>query len=205
MLRIRAEQKDIQFYREVDPELPQRVCVDEKRLHQVLVNLLGNAVKFTEEGRVTFRVERIKPAESELDTAKVRFTIEDTGIGIPPEQVNKIFQPFEQTGNAKQRAKGTGLGLAISRRIVQLMGSEIQVTSTLGEGSTFWFEVELAVSPEWVGDREVSLKAGMNAHVTKPIAPNELFKTLRRYLQAPREKRSESETPPLSYHAGEVH
>ncbi|NJL02202.1 MAG: response regulator [Spirulinaceae cyanobacterium SM2_1_0] len=150
--RIRAQQKGIDLHYEADPDLPSGICADEKRLRQVLLNLLGNAVKFTERGRVILHVATVAISEPGTTPATVtlRFAVQDTGIGMTEAQMTKIFQPFEQVGNAAQCAEGTGLGLAISRQIVGLMGSEIQVSSTLGQGSKFWFTVTLPLSPEWV-------------------------------------------------------
>ena len=139
--RIRAEQKGITFDYQANSQLPIGVCADEKRLRQVLINLLGNAIKFTDKGSVTFKVEPIGQ--------KIRFQIADTGTGMTSEQVEKIFLPFEQVGDTKKQAEGTGLGLAISHKIVALMGSEITVRSILGEGSTFSFEVELPEAEDW--------------------------------------------------------
>ncbi len=137
--RIRAEQKGIEFVYHTSHELPGIVRADEKRLRQVLINLLGNAIKFTDTGTVTLAVESL-PGD------RVRFSIADTGVGMSPEQLQKIFQPFEQVGDQKKRAEGTGLGLAISQQIIRLMGSEIQVSSHEGAGSTFWFELSLPVA-----------------------------------------------------------
>ena len=139
--RIRAEQKGIAFDFQFDSQLPIGVWADEKRLRQVLINLLGNAIKFTERGSVTFKVESINQ--------KIRFGIEDTGVGMTPEQLETIFLPFEQVGNTKKQAEGTGLGLSITQKIISLMHSEIQVQSVLGSGSTFWFEVELPEAQNW--------------------------------------------------------
>ncbi|MDZ7950425.1 ATP-binding protein [Nostoc sp. DedQUE09] len=149
--RIRAEQKAIAFYVQLDPDLPTGIHTDEKRLRQVLINLLSNAIKFTNEGSVTFKVKVIA---QQLNTNgqtnyKIRFEVIDTGAGIIPEQAQKIFQPFEQVGNQKRQSEGTGLGLAISQNIVLLMGSQIQVQSKLGKGSTFWFEAEFPESKDW--------------------------------------------------------
>jgi signal transduction histidine kinase/DNA-binding NarL/FixJ family response regulator len=139
--RIRAEQKGIEFEFQSDAQLPVGVLIDEKRLRQVLINLLGNAIKFTDRGLVKFSVEWINQ--------KVRFQIQDTGVGMTSEQVEKIFLPFEQVGERKKQAEGTGLGLAITHKIVSLMDSQIIVQSTLGEGSTFCFEVELPAAENW--------------------------------------------------------
>jgi signal transduction histidine kinase/CheY-like chemotaxis protein len=138
--RIRAEQKQISFYYHPDPALPIAVEADEKRLRQVLINLLGNAIKFTDKGSVTFRV---------IAAEKICFEIEDTGVGLSAEQLNQIFLPFEQVGDKRKQTEGTGLGLAISQKIVDMMGSTIEVDSTLGQGSRFWFEVALAEVPSW--------------------------------------------------------
>ena len=149
--RIRAEQKVIAFHVELDPDLPTGIHADEKRLRQVLINLLGNAIKFTHQGSVTFKVE-VVGQESNANgqtNYKIRFQIIDTGTGITPEQADKIFQPFEQVGNQKQQSEGTGLGLAISQKIVLLLSGQIQVESEFGKGSTFWFEAKLPESKDW--------------------------------------------------------
>ncbi|MDJ0617973.1 MAG: ATP-binding protein [Calothrix sp. MO_192.B10] len=159
VLRIRAEQKGIDFVYLPDANLPEGILTDDKRLRQVLINLLGNAVKFTDQGKVTFKVEVVdsssratqKQTESRTpeDNIRLRFQIRDTGIGMSPDSLEKIFQPFEQVGEGKRNAEGTGLGLAITHNIVSLMGSEIQVTSELGVGSTFSFEVDFPLAQEW--------------------------------------------------------
>ncbi len=161
IVTIRAEQKGIKFLYLPDANLPEIVEVDEKRLRQVLINLLGNAVKFTDQGKVTFSVQVIDHSSvansqgqfnnnhEEPITTNIQFEIRDTGIGMSPEGLEKIFQPFEQVGNQKHNAEGTGLGLAISNTIIKLMGSQIQVQSEVGIGSTFFFDLELPISLEW--------------------------------------------------------
>ncbi|OKH37276.1 hybrid sensor histidine kinase/response regulator [[Phormidium ambiguum] IAM M-71] len=151
---IRSQQKGIEFVYLPDANLPEGIEVDEKRLRQVLINLLGNAVKFTDRGKVTFKVKQLdrgelKNKEKNSPVTLLRFQIEDTGIGMSSEVLEKIFQPFEQVSNSKRNSEGTGLGLAISQNIVQLMGSQIQVQSQLGVGSTFFFDLELPLSQEW--------------------------------------------------------
>ncbi|PPT06312.1 Adenylate cyclase [Geitlerinema sp. FC II] len=145
--QVKARNNDLLFYSDFDENLPEFVRTDEKRLRQVTINLLGNAVKYTQKGSVTFRVKVLgydRPEDGE-ETVELRFQIEDTGIGMTPEQLEKIFQPFEQVKEATQIAQGTGLGLAIAQQIVNLMGGEIHVESTFGRGSTFWFDLRLPV------------------------------------------------------------
>ena len=140
IIKMRALEKDILFQDETAPNLPIGIQADEKRLRQVLLNLLGNAVKFTDRGQVTLSVSVIQTAENNPKQKTLRFEVQDTGVGMNPEQLAKIFQPFEQVGDVKRRGAGTGLGLTISRQLVALMGGEIEVSSELGQGSTFWFE-----------------------------------------------------------------
>jgi len=143
---IRAEHKKISFVYQPEGELPSGIHVDEKRLRQVLVNLLGNAIKFTDCGEVRFTV---KGQKLENSTYHVRFQIEDTGVGMAAEQLTKIFVPFEQVGDNKYQAQGTGLGLTISQKIISLMNSKIQVTSQPEKGSIFWFDLELLEATKW--------------------------------------------------------
>jgi signal transduction histidine kinase/ActR/RegA family two-component response regulator len=151
IIRMRAEQKNIVFAYEADTPLPAGVRADERRLRQVLINLLGNAVKFTDAGQVTFKISDLgfnpdRPSYAESDLCTLRFTVKDTGVGIAPELLEKIFSPFEQAGDLRRRAEGTGLGLSISRKLVQAMGSDIRVSSQLGQGSAFEFELQLPVA-----------------------------------------------------------
>ncbi len=146
IIRMRAGQKGIAFsYKELTP-LPIGVRADETRLRQVLLNLLGNAVKFTTEGKVNFSVSVLEEFEDDdYPQTKLRFEVKDTGAGMSLDQLEKVFLPFEQMGDIKSRAEGTGLGLSISRKLVQAMGSDIQVSSELGQGSIFWLDVTLPV------------------------------------------------------------
>ena len=144
--QIKAEQKGINFSYESDPNLPIGIEADEKILRQVLMNLLSNAVKFTETGSVRLIVQTI---EMRSQFHRLRFAVEDSGIGMNPEDVNKIFMPFEQVGSVKKQSEGTGLGLAISKKMVEMMGGKLQVESELNKGSTFWFEIELKETASW--------------------------------------------------------
>lgn len=147
MCNIKAEQKKIKFNYRPQEGLPIGIKADEKRLRQVLINLLGNAIKFTDQGSVTFSIQAIFIPKSSI--CRLNFQIKDTGIGMSSEQLSRIFMPFEQVGEIKRNTEGTGLGLAISQQIVSLMGSQLQVQSQEGEGSIFWFDVELSEAKEW--------------------------------------------------------
>jgi signal transduction histidine kinase/CheY-like chemotaxis protein len=152
--RVRADQKGLDFFYQPDASLPLGIEADEKRLRQVLINLLGNAIKFTDKGSVTLKAEVIE-SNSDNSMARIKFQIVDTGVGIAAHQITKLFQAFEQVGDQKRQSEGTGLGLAISQRIVQLMGGQIQVASELGVGSTFSFEVELPLASDWAQKKSV--------------------------------------------------
>ena len=150
MVSIQAEEKNILFHYEFDPNLPSGIEVDEKRLRQVLLNLLENAVKFTSQGQVVFKVSSVTDNSlSVIDQGteqkqSILFEIEDTGIGISSQHLAKIFQPFEQLGNLNSRSQGTGLGLSISKQLIGIMGSQLHVKSELGKGSSFWFVISLS-------------------------------------------------------------
>ncbi|TDN63536.1 signal transduction histidine kinase [Paraburkholderia sp. BL10I2N1] len=134
IIGVKAEQKRLEFNCEITPDASSGVRADERRLRQVLLNLLANAVKFTDSGCVSLHI-------SKSVSNQVRFEVRDTGIGVAPGQLETIFEPFEQLGPRERRAGGAGLGLAISREFVRAMGGEIDVESHLGQGSAFWFEL----------------------------------------------------------------
>jgi PAS domain S-box-containing protein len=135
-----ARRKNLQLFVRVAPEVPSRVLIDGRHLRQVLVNLLGNAVKFTSEGHVRLSIERV-------GDGSLRFEVADTGIGIEPDDLDAIFEAFGQT-DAGSREGGTGLGLTISERLVRTMKGQLRVESVLGEGSCFFFTLPLIAAPD---------------------------------------------------------
>lgn len=155
IMHIGAEQKGLCFLYEPDSRLPESVCADEKRLREVLINILSNAVKFTEQGNVIFRISPIAHADPQSSVVRVQFSIEDTGIGIPSDQLDEIFLPFRQVTEPHGAVtEGTGLGLAISHKLVALMESELHVTSIVGQGSRFWFDLDLLAVPGVVSQKQ---------------------------------------------------
>ena len=146
IIRVKADEKKLQFSVQTAADLPGSVRIDEMRLRQILLNLLSNAVKFTDTGHVTLRVRTVSPPQQDSQgaTVRLRFEVEDSGIGMNGAQLARIFQPFEQVADLQRRSDGAGLGLAISRQLVRLMGGDIQVSSDAGKGSRFWFELDLA-------------------------------------------------------------
>ena len=154
MFQLQLRAKDVELIYQPLTILPSTMYGDEKRLRQVLINLLGNAVKFTDRGNVSLIVnaQLVNPQPSDSSNSyksnyKIRFTITDTGVGIAPDKLEDIFLPFQQVGDRARRYSGTGLGLPICEKIVEMMGGQLQVESTLDVGSTFWFEIELTEVP----------------------------------------------------------
>jgi CheY-like chemotaxis protein/anti-sigma regulatory factor (Ser/Thr protein kinase) len=143
IIRVKANEKALEFECEFSPDLPSYIQADQKRLRQVLLNLLSNAIKFTDRGRVTLEVTVLSQSREEV---QLRFGVRDTGSGIPQDHLETIFRPFEQIGDEESRSGGTGLGLSISRKLVRLMGGEIQVESTPGQGSFFSFDMTALVA-----------------------------------------------------------
>jgi signal transduction histidine kinase/DNA-binding NarL/FixJ family response regulator len=155
LFKMRAEQKGITFNYQALTQLPKTIHADETRLRQIIVNLLSNAIKFTEHGSVTFKVDSIQnptsktqPLKSNSQTSnsqdwRILFQVKDNGIGIASDELSQIFLPFQQVGDRNLKAQGTGLGLAISKKLVEVMGGQLHVDSILGQGTTFWMELDL--------------------------------------------------------------
>ncbi len=146
IMRARSEDKKLSFTYECLSDLPTLVKGDERRLRQVLINLLDNAIKYTKEGGIALKVG--------YHEERIRFLVEDTGMGIKPEFLEAIFQSFQRVHDPKMGVEGTGLGLTISQKLVGLMGGVLQVKSSLGEGSQFWFDLDL---PEVMGALDESV------------------------------------------------
>ncbi|HBB31066.1 MAG TPA: hybrid sensor histidine kinase/response regulator [Cyanobacteria bacterium UBA8803] len=165
---IWAQQKGIYFIYQPTSQLPPVIHADEKRLRQVLINLLGNAIKFTDKGGVIFKVVTADLSEDAVprlsvpeetspltdkssvtkSVARVRFQIEDTGIGMTSAELEKIFLPFEQAGHNRHKPEGTGLGLAITQKLLQMMGTTLKVSSKPGVGSVFWMDLDLSIATQ---------------------------------------------------------
>ncbi|HTL87801.1 MAG TPA: PAS domain S-box protein [Leptolyngbya sp.] len=145
MFLMRAKTKQLALNFTIAPNFPQYIQTDENKLRQVLINLLSNAIKFTDKGSITLEAMLQSEATVQSDTT-LQFKIQDTGQGIAPEEFDQLFRPFIQTRSGSQLREGTGLGLTISRRFVRLMGGDIQIESTVGQGSTFSFEIQVAMA-----------------------------------------------------------
>lgn len=168
LLAPRAGAKGLDLAAIIEPDVPARVRGDDGRLRQVLVNLLSNGIKFTDSGEVVMRVHWLA---TEGGRARLRFSVHDTGIGIAPDDQRRLFKPFTQVDpSTTRRYSGTGLGLAISRRLVQLMGGDIEVESAPGRGSCFRFEIAFAVGGEHPAVEADHLFCGLRVLVVTPSA-----------------------------------
>jgi len=146
MVGLQAHAKEVEFILDVAPDVPSFLKGDPGRLKQILVNLAGNAVKFTEQGEVSIRTRFVS---GDKDKAFLRFEVRDSGIGIPADRLNLIFESFSQADTSTtRRFGGTGLGLTISQKLAEMMGGEIGVDSEVGKGSTFWFTASFEKQPE---------------------------------------------------------
>ena len=174
LFALQARTKGLDFATVITGDLPANVVGDAGRVRQVLTNLIGNAVKFTDSGRIDVEVEQVS---STHDGVLARFTIRDTGIGIPAEQQSKLFESFTQgDGSSTRKYGGTGLGLSISKQLVELMGGEMGVQSATGQGSRFWFTANFgkaadAVSPATQPKRTIPAPAPAPPPPLAPKAP----------------------------------
>ena len=157
----RATDKNLAFNVRIDGTIPSRLYGDDIRLRQVLSNLLSNAVKYTHKGSISFKATNIAEEDGSV---MLRFEVEDTGIGIKKEDMEKLFAAFERIDEKHNRSiEGTGLGMAISVKILEMMGSKLNVKSEFGEGSLFWFEVrQNTVEAEPLGDFDERIKKYIN-------------------------------------------
>ncbi len=190
IFRFKAEERNLDFLIEIDKALPEYVLIDETRMRQVLINLVGNAIKFTHDGHIKIRVE--SPVhEFDASAIDLIFEVEDTGIGIPKDQVDNIFSAFvQQSGQNNRKYGGTGLGLAITRRLVEIMGGKLSVRSEPGVGSTFRVEVRCVSLPSVKDFENDPLSEFQSVNVTFEnstillVEDNEMNRKLvREYLQ----------------------
>jgi signal transduction histidine kinase/CheY-like chemotaxis protein len=147
MLLLRAETKGLDLWYEIDPNVPQYVRGDEKKLRQILINLIGNSIKFTDIGKIVLNIKVMASETVSLisDIEVIEFSIEDTGIGIAPEEIDSLFDPFTQSKSGRDSQQGTGLGLSIVKQFVNIMSGEIGVRSELNKGSCFTFHIPLQI------------------------------------------------------------
>ena len=182
IVAVTARQKGVALATYIDPEVPAGVSGDGRLLRQILVNLVGNAIKFTDQGEVVIRAERQASAASQ---ALVRFTVRDSGSGIPEEAVASLFEPFTQVDASSTRPHGgSGLGLAISSRLVRLMGGKLAVDSEVGRGSTFSFVLPFTLSEEPVAPTRRPTRMGRPLRVLIADASDTSAETVERYLRA---------------------
>ncbi|WP_346067844.1 response regulator [Sphingobacterium siyangense] len=160
VILYQSQKKNIELLLNVEPGLPKILFIDEVRLKQILINLLGNAVKFTEKGEIELKVEKLRMDDH---TIALRFSVRDTGIGIPIEKQKYIFDAFTQENSSiSKRFGGTGLGLTISNNILGYMGSHLSLTSEMDSGSVFFFDLEVPYEkPEWKEEDETTIKTAL--------------------------------------------
>ena len=145
ILSMRAHEKGLELISYVDPLLPRLVSSDPARLEQILINLVGNSIKFTDQGEIVIKVE-LKNIDDHDHTCQVRISVSDTGIGIAPENQATIFEKFSQADTSMTRQYGgTGLGLSISRTLIEMLGGKIRLESELGKGTVFYIDLNLAI------------------------------------------------------------
>ncbi|ERT08522.1 sensory box protein [Lyngbya aestuarii BL J] len=143
MFKLEMQNKGLEFWVDLNSQVPQQIHTDPTKLRQILINLISNAIKFTDAGQIRLRVnvDSTLSSQNEDQSLKLRFEVEDTGRGIPPQELDRLFEPFVQGKSGRNSQQGTGLGLAISRYFVQMMGGEIGVDSTVGSGTKVHFSI----------------------------------------------------------------
>ena len=167
MLYLRAVNAGLELIFVRDENLPHYIYTDGVKLRQVLLNLLGNAIKFTQEGEVILKINSTE--NKEIQSITLNFSIIDTGMGISEAELNKLFEAFSQTESGKESQEGTGLGLVISRQFVQLMGGDITVESEVGKGTTFKFDVEVKLGQETISNERISYGKVLELAPDQPI------------------------------------
>ncbi|MCC6396068.1 MAG: CHASE domain-containing protein, partial [Bacteroidetes bacterium] len=202
MLAVKAFEKDLELAYHIDPDVPTNLSGDPGRLRQIIVNLGGNAVKFTKKGEVTIRVQKVADTNG---TSTLKFSIADTGIGISAEKQAILFKPFTQAdGSTTRQFGGTGLGLAISKQLSELMGGRIGVESTPGVGSTFWFTADF-VRQDGVPVRQVDAETDLSGVKILSVDDNEtnrlLIATLLKGWGARHAEASNAEAALVALHA----
>ncbi len=176
MVTNRAEEKGLRLDLDIDSNIPKGLYGDEVRVKQIITNILSNAVKYTEDGSITFSIH-YEDIPDDPESIMLKVSVKDTGIGIKPEEIDKLFSEFERLDEKRNRnIEGTGLGISITGRLLEMMGSELKVESVYGEGSTFGFDLQQGVTSRApLGDYEESYRehiAGMEGYREKFVAPN---------------------------------
>jgi signal transduction histidine kinase/HPt (histidine-containing phosphotransfer) domain-containing protein/ActR/RegA family two-component response regulator len=167
LLAPEAVERDIGLFPSINPNVPPLIIGDSARLRQVLVNLISNAIKFTKQGQVSISVTSTSQKD---DRFEIQFAVQDTGIGIPKDRLNRLFQPFSQVDTLSTRKHGgTGLGLVISKRLVELMGGRIWVESEEGKGSTFSFTIQAVQAPEITREVETKPKSKLDHELAERL------------------------------------
>jgi len=190
LMALKAQEKGLEFTCFIEPEVPTRLCGDQNRLRQVLTNLVGNAVKFTERGEVTIRV---RPGAKD-QAGSVRFEVTDTGIGVALERQHLLFERFSQAdASTSRKYGGTGLGLSIVKELVHLMGGQLGFQSEAGRGSTFWFTAALPVQPSVQRPRALSLAGKRVLLVEDNAASRRVIRELLNYWHCDSEEASSAE------------
>ncbi|HLP89851.1 MAG TPA: ATP-binding protein [Nostocaceae cyanobacterium] len=168
MLQLKAQSKGLQLNIKYLPTLPQFIKADENKIRQVLINLLGNGIKFTQEGSVSLEISAEENPELNSEFAQLRFTVSDTGPGIAAEELKYLFQAFQQTQVGRKSQEGTGLGLRISQKFVQMMGGEITVKSEVDQGASFTFQIPVGLT-----EAVISSESSHNMKSVSKLAPGQ--------------------------------